>query len=76
MSEPYTNTDHSRIKPSRRADVWPPAWFEAQRRKPHFAWVRRVFLSWRPAPSAVREIDYTISEGDPTDRADLDLPLD
>lgn len=76
VSEPGINTDLSLIRPSRRADVWPPAWFEAQQRKPRLARTRRIFPRWRPALSVVKETDCTTTEGHPTGRADVDLPLD
>jgi hypothetical protein len=76
MSEPGINTDQSRIRPSRRADIPPWTWLEGLQEKPRYASLRRFLAGWRHAPSAARTIDYTILEGDPTDRADLDLPID
>jgi hypothetical protein len=49
---------------------------EAPRGKPRFARLRRLLLNWRSAPGAERAVDYTILEGDPTVRADVDLPSD
>jgi hypothetical protein len=76
MSEPGITTDQSRIRPSRRADLPSRISLEALRGKPRFARLRRLLLNWRNAPAAERTVDYTILEGDPTVRADVDLPID
>jgi hypothetical protein len=74
MSEPGTTTDQSRERPSRRADLSSHP-FETPRRRPRFARLRRTVLTWRQAPQAGRTTDYTIEEGDPTERADVGLSL-
>lgn len=76
MSEPGINTDQSRISPSRRADLSPRISLEAPSGRVHFARIRRMFLSWRSVPFVERTVDYTILEGHPTDRADVDLTID
>jgi hypothetical protein len=73
MNEPGITTDKSRERPSRRADL-PSQPFEPSRRIPRFARLTRIFLTWRSAPRVARVTDLTISEGAPTQRADLDLP--
>jgi hypothetical protein len=75
MSEPGINTDQSRIRPSRRADIPPWTWLEGLQKKRRWVSLRRFFDGLRNAPSAEATIDYTILEGDPTDRADVDLPI-
>jgi hypothetical protein len=72
MSEPGVTTDQSRERPSPRADLSSHP-FEAPRRRPRFARLTRTVLTWRPAPKAAMITDYTILEGDPTERADVDL---
>lgn len=74
MNGAGVNTDQSRIRPSRRADLSPSAYLKAPGRKPRFAWIRRMVASRLPAPVPDRTIDYTVAEGAPTARADMDLP--
>ena len=76
MSEPGINTDQSHVRPSRRADIPPGTALEALRDKPHHLWLRRFISGWRRAPIAASTVDYTHLEGEPTERADVDLPLD
>jgi len=76
MSGPGVSTDQSRMWPSRRADLSPQAYLAAPGGKPRLARIRRMILSWRPAPAVEGTIDYTMLEGAPTARADIDLPFD
>jgi hypothetical protein len=76
MSEPGINTDQSQIRPSRRADLPPQVSIATLGKKPPFGRLRNMFRDRRVNPRAEHTIDYTVVEGDPTYRADVDLPLD
>ncbi len=76
MSEPGVTTDQSHIRPSRRANIPPRTLPEVLREKPHCARLKRFLSEWREAPAAEKTLDYTVLEGNPTDRADVDLPID
>ncbi len=75
MSDPGINADQSRPSPSRRYEA-PQDSPEPQEGWLRPAYTRRVFVKWFTAPLVVEVADYTILEGDPTDRADVDLPID
>jgi hypothetical protein len=76
MSEPGINTDQSQIRPSRRADLPPQVSIATLGKKPTFGRLRNMFRGHRVNPRAGHKIDLTVVEGDPTYRADVDLPLD
>jgi hypothetical protein len=76
MREPGIDADESGDGPSRRAD--PPAGAVAD---PHPKGMRssrtaNFLLRLRKTPAAEKTVDYTILEGEPTDRADIGLPID
>jgi hypothetical protein len=76
MSAAGVNNDQSRIRPSRRADLSPRDYLEAPDGKPCLARLRRMIRCWLPAPAAERTTDCTMEDGEPTARADIDLPID